>query len=622
MILNISNISKGFNKEILKNINFTIAEKERVGLIGINGAGKSTLLKILTGELSEDSGEITIKQGAEVGYLKQSSTELEITIFEELMLVFESLVTLENEIEEVSKKLEKEASEELIQKLDKLNSKYERDGGFLYKSRVNGVIKGLGLPKDHKIGNLSGGQRRVVSMAKLLLSNNDILLLDEPTNHLDLETINWLEDYLRTYDGALLIVSHDRYFINKLVTKIVEIEHGESEIYNGNYDYYLQEKESRKLIKKHHFEVNQQQIKKMEDSIALLKSFGREKQVKRARSKEKALNKMERLEDVKEVRDAKIEFKISKITGNDVLTVRKLKTFIGEDVISENVSFDIKRGERVALIGPVGVGKTTLFTNILERDFTQTDEVIFGTNVEIETYDQHHDKKLNMKSTVFEEVHNAYPTLVNLDVRNALASFLFIGDDVFKEISSLSGGEKARVLLTILSLSGANTLFLDEPTNHLDINTKTILEEALKNYEGTIFYISHDRYFINETATKVLTLSRDGVKEYLGNYDYYIEKLAELEEEEAPKDTLIKKPNSKEEYEQKKKRESDERSKKNKLKNTEKKIEELELEIKELEEKMGREEDHVKLAEIFKSKEEKEIKLSELYELWDELGNL
>ena len=621
MILNVNNVSKGFNKEILKNINFNISEKERVGLIGINGAGKSTLLKILTGELTEDSGEIIVKQGVEVGYLRQSSTELEITIFEELMLVFENLIKLEEEIEKVSLELEKNSIDQNIQKLHRLNEMYEMGGGFLYKSKVNGVIKGLGLNKDQKIGNLSGGQRRVVSMAKLLLSNNDLLLLDEPTNHLDLETINWLEDYLRSYDGALLIVSHDRYFINKLVTKIVEIEHGNSEIYSGNYDYYLKEKESRKQVKKHHFEVNQQQIKKMEDSIALLKSFGREKQVKRARSKEKALNKMERLEDVIEVKNAVINFKINKTTGNDVLTVRNLVTFIGDNIISKNINFDIKRGDRVALIGPVGVGKTTLFNNILERENFTEDEVIFGTNLEIGVYDQHHDKKLNMKSNVFEEIHNVYPHLTNLEVRNALAAFLFSADDVFKEISSLSGGEKARVLLTILSLSGANTLFLDEPTNHLDINTKTILEEALLNYEGTIFYISHDRYFINETATKILTLSSSGVKEYLGNYDYYTEKLLEQEEDNV-KEEVVSKQNSKEEYEQKKKKESEERSNRNKLKNTEKKIEQVEIEIKDLEKELEQEQNHVKLAEIFKSKEDKEKFLEELYNLWEELTSL
>ncbi|MCL2610869.1 MAG: ABC-F family ATP-binding cassette domain-containing protein [Defluviitaleaceae bacterium] len=620
MLLTINGITKGFNKEILRNISFSVAEKERVGLIGINGAGKSTVLKILTGELASDSGTITLKQGTKLGYLKQTHTELTNTILEELTSVFSNLLKLEKEIEQTTAEIAKsQGKEELIIKLDKLNFAYEREGGFLYKSQINGVAKGLGLDPSAKIGNLSGGQRRVVSMARLLLSKNDLLLLDEPTNHLDLETIMWLEDYLKSYEGALLIVSHDRYFMNRLVTKIIEIEHGETEIYHGNYDNYLKEKETRRAIKKHHYETNQQQIKKMEDSIALLKSFGREKQVKRARSKEKALDRIERLEDVKEVKTAKINFKINKSTGNDVLTVRGLNTFIEGTLISRNINLDIKRGECVALIGSVGVGKTTLFSNLLEKDWTDSDKVIFGTNVDIETYDQHHDKKLNPKSTVFEEIHNVYPHLTNLEVRNALASFLFIGDDVFKEIATLSGGEKARVLLTIMSLSGANVLMLDEPTNHLDISTKTILEEALKSYEGTIFYISHDRYFINETATKVLHLNPNGVTEYLGNYNYYLEKTEFTNTAKgAPKISSIA-GNSKEEYEQKKKKEAEERSRKNKLKNTESKIENLEQEIRELDEMLKTEQRYEKLASLFKEKEVKEAQLIEAYELWEVL---
>ncbi|MCL1924027.1 MAG: ABC-F family ATP-binding cassette domain-containing protein [Defluviitaleaceae bacterium] len=659
MILTVSNLSKGFNKEILKNVSFSVAEKEKAALIGINGAGKSTVLKILTGELSQDLGEITLKQNTKLGYLKQTHTELENTILEELTSVFSGLINIEKEIEQITFEIsEKGGKEELIIKLDKLNEKYERQGGFLYKSQINGVIKGLGLDANSKIGNLSGGQRRVVSMARLLLSKNDLLLLDEPTNHLDLDTIMWLEDYLKNYDGAVLIVSHDRYFMNRLVTKIIEIEHGETEIYNGNYDTYLKEKLARQEIKKHHYETNRNQIKKMEDSIALLKSFGREKQVKRARSKEKALDRMEKLEDVKEVKTAKINFHINKTTGNDVLTVRNLTTYIGDTIIAKNINFDIKRGERVALIGPVGIGKTTLFNNLLEKDWNDSDEVIFGTNVQIETYDQHHDKKLNPQNTIFEEVHNAYPHLLNLDIRNALASFLFIGDDVFKEIGSLSGGEKARVLLTIMSLSGANVLMLDEPTNHLDINTKTILEEALKNYEGTVFYISHDRYFINETATKVLNLTENGTKEYLGNYDYYLEKVYEAElyfssqfsnsendnfeflqnkniskqknsEENKSDNTSFlqsklkaaKVGSGKEEYEQKKKQEAEKRSIKNKLKSIESKIENLEQNLTDLETQLQNEQDHTKLASIFSEKEMKEAELIELYEQWEILNN-
>ena len=617
VLLSCININKSFTYDILKNANLTVAEGEKVGLIGVNGAGKSTLFKIITGELPHDGGQIVLKQNASVGYMRQTIESSPNTVYEELAGAFEHIVALEQDLETIATQITNATEQtrpSLIEKQTALTEKYETQGGYTYKSRLRGIINGLGFKEDAPISTLSGGQKTTLSMARLLLADSDLLLLDEPTNHLDLSSVAWLEGYLQNYKGAVVVISHDRYFINKIATKIVEVEHGSTTSYNGNYDAFVIKKQQATEIAQKHFDSQQQQIKEMEDSITLLKSFNREKSVKRARSKEKALDKIDRLDAPSSApRSLRLELNANVQSGNDVLTLDNLAV----PGLFDPISFGIKKGEKVALIGPVGIGKSTMFKAILER-VPYTGEARFGTKVHTAYYEQHQEEALNLDNTIFEEIHNTYPTLKNLEIRNALASFTFIGDDVFKKISSLSGGEKAKVLLVKIMLSGSNLLMLDEPTNHLDIISKEILEEAIIEYDGTCFFISHDRYFINKIATKIIELSPQGVTTYLGNYDYYLEK----KQTQAPSPTATTEKNTGAlSWQEQKQAQAERRKIENKLKNAQKNIETLENDIEKLNEKLSDDSiagSYSKLQEIYQEIEKKEEELLEWYEALEE----
>ncbi len=628
MILSCKDIKIEFGANtVLENVTFLVEEGEKTALVGVNGAGKTTLLKIITGELAQSSGEITVKKDTKLGYLAQmKDLEQENTITEELLSVFSELVETETRMRETEQLMSGLNGDELMAALEKysrLTHYFEDNGGFEYQSRIRGVIAGLGFSKeeaDMKIKILSGGQKTRVSLGKLLLSAPDILLLDEPTNHLDIESVSWLEDvFLSGYKGSVIVVSHDRYFIDKTCTKIIEIENGKSKVYNGNYTFFALKKEADREIELKHYLDVQKEVKRQEEVIKLLRSFNREKSIRRAESREKLLAKMdkpdkpERLpEKIRIVLEPKI------MSGYDVFFAEGMKKSFGDFVLFENADIDIKRGEIVALIGANGIGKTTLFKMILGMSACDRGYMRKGTNVSIGYYDQEH-AALDEDKTIFAELSDTYPKLKDLEIRNVLASFVFFGDDVFKQIFALSGGEKGRVALAKLMLGGYNFLMLDEPTNHLDMFSKEILEEALRNYAGTVFYISHDRYFINNTASKILELNRDRIVSYDGDYEYYCERRRQ-ERADTVKDVSV--TASKEEREQKKERQSNARRRQTKLERLFSDIEALEEKIKECDELLQTEEvftNHVRSKEIFSEKTKFEQKHDELYTEWLEL---
>ena len=546
MILACQNINKSFGTtEILKDVSFHLEEREKAALIGPNGAGKTTLLRIIMQEMPADSGEVILARGKTIGYLAQHQELLEgRTIYEELLSVKQYLLDMEEKIRNLELAMKTSTGEALDQVLadySRLTHQFELENGYACRSEVAGVLKGLGFSEDEfskEVSTLSGGQKTRVALGRLLLSGPDIILLDEPTNHLDMDSIAWLETYLMNYKGAVFIVSHDRYFLDKVVTKVVEIDHGSVRTFQGNYTAYAQKKEQIREAQLKAYLNQQQEIKHQEEVIAKLKSFNREKSIKRAESREKMLEKMEVL-DRPAGEDPQMHFTLTpRITsGNDVLTVRELsKAFPGQQLFSD-INFEIKRGERVAIIGANGTGKTTILKILNGLVPPDTGEVELGSKVQIGYYDQEH-HVLHMDKTIFEEISDAYPYLTNTEIRNVLAAFLFTGDDVFQPIHTLSGGERGRVSLAKLMLSEANFLILDEPTNHLDIVSKEILENALNRYEGTVLYVSHDRYFINQTATRILELTNQAMVNYIGNYDYYLEKKEELTEIYAPPSSL------------------------------------------------------------------------------------
>ncbi|MCL1996358.1 MAG: ATP-binding cassette domain-containing protein [Defluviitaleaceae bacterium] len=613
MLLSLSQIKKSFTYDVIKNATFAIAEKEKIGLIGVNGAGKSTLFKIITGELTPDSGHIALKKDTTLGYLSQSLPNLENTVYQELSLAFNDIIEMESRLDTLTEEISKGTAQqkELLNQYDTLHREYENAGGYIYKSRLQGVIKGLGFQEDIPVGQLSGGQKTTLSMARLLLGDNALLLLDEPTNHLDLKSVAWLEVFLSDYNGAVVVISHDRYFINRIATKIVEMEHGTTTTYKGNYDAYVLKKQEQQAIALHHYQNQQREIKAMEESIKLLKSFNREKSVKRARSKEKALDKIERLDaPMAAPHSLRLNIVPTQTSGSDVLTLRN---FSVPELFSP-INLDIKRGERVALIGPVGIGKSTMFRAILgNADHIGT--ATFGTKVTTAYYEQHQEQGLNLNNTVMEEIHSTYPQLKNVEVRNALASFTFTGDDVYKIIDSLSGGEKAKVLLAKITLSGCNFLMLDEPTNHLDIISKEILEEALQRFSGTCLFISHDRYFINKTATKIVELSKDGIVTFLGDHDYYIEKTTG---KSPTQQNIAKEKTTDLSYHEQKQEEAAKRKAQNRIKAIEIKIADTEKQIENAEQMLNQTTDHARLAEIYENKEKLEHDLLKLYEELEE----
>lgn len=536
MILSCQNISKSFGTdEILKNVSFHIEANEKAAIVGINGAGKSTLLKIIMQKETPDTGEVILAKDATIGYLAQyQDVSGHRTIYEEVLDAKKNIIEMEERLRGMEAQMNALTGQELEALLDgyhRLSHEFELLGGYTYRSEVTGILKGLGFVEsefDRQMSELSGGQKTRVSLGKLLVTKPDVLLLDEPTNHLDMESIRWLEGFLMNYKGAVVIVSHDRYFLDRVVTKVVEIFQHQGYVYQGNYTEFAKKKAKIRedLLKQYYNQ--QREIKHQEEVITKLKSFNREKSIKRAESREKMLDKIERLEKpTDENTDIHIVLEPDVTSGNDVLTVEHLRKAFGTHTLFTDLSFEIKRGERVALTGNNGTGKTTILKIINELIPADGGTIVLGSNVHIGYYDQEH-QLLHMEKTIFEEIADDYPQLNHTKIRNVLAAFLFTNDDVFKRIADLSGGERGRVSLAKLMLSDANFLILDEPTNHLDITSKEILESALNQYTGTVFFVSHDRYFINQTATRILDLTGGTIVNYIGNYDYYLEKHDEL----------------------------------------------------------------------------------------------
>lgn len=632
MVLACQNISKAYGiTEILNNINFHIETKEKLAIVGINGAGKSTLLKIIMNEEEADEGQVVIGKDVTIGYLAQhQNSYYDKTIYEELLSVKQDVIDLQAQIRQLEqdmKHLEGAELEDALERYTRMNHTFEMQDGYVFESQITGILKGLGFAEsdfNRPVSELSGGQKTRVSLGRLLLSRPDVILLDEPTNHLDLNSIAWLEGYLKNYDGAVIIVSHDRYFLDKIVTKIVELENTKCTIYHGNYSYYAGKREEVRLSKYRAYMNQQAEIKHQEEVIAKLKQFNREKSIKRAESREKMLDKMERLEKPQEIHDEmRLTLTPDIESGNDVLLVEGLSKSYGDNTLFTNIGMDIKRGERVALIGNNGTGKTTILKIINQLVPKDSGKIVFGAQVHIGYYDQEH-QVLHPDKTIFDELHDTYPDMTNTRVRNVLAAFLFTGDDVFKEIKDLSGGERGRVSLAKLMLSNANFLILDEPTNHLDITSKEILENALKNYTGTILYVSHDRYFINQTATRILDLHDGGITSYIGNYDYYIEQQLVSTSRAEEKLTVVKnETEAKKDWKQAKEEQAKERKRQNDIKKTEARIEELEQFISSLDEEMALPENatnSAKLSEIAAKQAEANDELENLYEVWETLS--
>ena len=635
MILDCQHISKSFGTdEILKDISFHINEHEKAAIVGINGAGKSTLLKIIMRILSADAGDVVLSKHISVGYLAQyqeiSGTR---TIFEEALSAKEELVQMEMQLREMEEKMpaEKgEALERLLEKYNRLHHEFELKNGYAYRSEVTGIIRGLGFSEEdfHRpVAELSGGQKTRVFLGKLLLAKPDLLILDEPTNHLDMSSIAWLETFLSNYTGAVLIVSHDRYFLDKIVTKVIELSRHQASVFRGNYSDYAVKKAAVRKAEQKAWENQQREIKHQEEVIAKLKSFNREKSIKRAESREKMLDKVERLDrPAQENADMKIRFHPAVTSGNDVLEVTRLAKSFGNNRLFSDISFEIKRGEHVALIGDNGTGKTTLLKIINEMIPFDAGEISFGTNVHVAYYDQEH-QVLNDAKTLFEEISDEHPGMNNTQIRSMLAAFLFTEDDVFKRVGDLSGGEKGRLSLAKLMLSEANVLILDEPTIHLDLISKEILEEALNQYDGTVLFVSHDRYFINKAASRILDLTDQTVVNYIGNYDYYLEKrevqMAKIRPEKNDRNGLQKNDSAKEEWKQKKEEQAKERKKAAQLKRTEEEIAEKEAEIKVLNEELNDPDyatNSAKLSEIHERMTQVQEDLERLYETWEALA--
>ncbi len=633
MILSCSNIEKTFiDNHVIKNASFHIEDNEKAAIVGINGAGKSTLLKIITGHMPADAGIVTFAKDKSFGYLAQhQAVDSENTIFAELLTVKQEVLDLETSIRQIEKDMKHTSGEELdllLKKYANLTHRFEDINGFACKSEITGILKGLGFEEnefDKKVATLSGGQKTRIALGKLLLQNPDLIMLDEPTNHLDLNSITWLETYLLNYKGAVIIVSHDRYFLDKIATKIIEIDCGIVSSFHDNYSDYAIQKEHLRTEQMNAYLNQQREIKHQEEVIDKLKQFNREKSIRRAESREKMLDKIERLEKPAEVRtDMKLTLTPYQTSGNDVMQVEGLSKRFDSHLLFENVSFEIKRGEHVAIIGDNGTGKTTLLKIINELVPMDSGIIRLGTNVEIGYYDQEH-HILHMDKTLFDEISDDYPYLTNTEIRNTLAAFLFTGEDVFKKISALSGGERGRVSLAKLMLSEANFLILDEPTNHLDITSKEILETALNAYEGTVLYVSHDRYFINKTATRILELTQQQFVNYIGNYDYYLEKKELLTPMSAATVSAKtqKASTQKLDWKQQKEAQAILRKRENDLRKCEDKIDILEQKNIALDEEMAKPEiavNSVRLQEIAKEKEIIETELEVLYAKWEELS--
>ncbi len=657
MILSVNNIGKSFGiTQVLDKVSFQVNDNEKVAVVGMNGAGKSTLFKIILNELTPDEGSINIAKDCKLGYLAQhEAVTSNNTIYQEMLRVKEDIIKLEQTIRQMEidmKSAKGNTLESMLETYARLTHEFESRNGYAYKSEVIGVLKGLGFSEDtfdNLVDNLSGGEKTRVALGKLLLSNPDLLLLDEPTNHLDLETIAWLENFLASYKGAVLIIAHDRYFLDKVVTKVIEIENKKATIYTGNYSSYSDKKAKEHEARIKHYINQQKEIKRQEEVIAKLRSFSREKSIKRAKSREKALSKIERIDKPYELDESmSIQFEPSIRSGNDVLTVSSLSKSYASLNLFKDIDFEIKRGEHVAIIGNNGTGKSTILKIINGLEKTDRGNVKVGEKVRIGYFDQEQEL-LDLDNTVFEEIQDEYPYLNNTSVRNILASFLFTGDDVFKQIKDLSGGERGRVALAKLMLSEANFLILDEPTNHLDITSKEVLEKAINKYSGTVLYVSHDRYFINKTATRILELTNQTMINYLGNYDYYVEKKLDLEKTlladinmyssygnnkalNSSKDRdlthvstdNLAAPSGKQEWLQQKEEQARLRKLQNEIKQTEEEISKLEKRSEEIDNLLSLEEIYTnveKLVELNNEKKEIDHRLENLLEKWEDLAS-
>lgn len=617
MILACSSLKKSFQGiDLLKDITFKIEEHDKLAIIGVNGAGKTTLLKILCGEENYDSGDIFMPKDTKLGYLSQHNTiDQTLSIYDALLDVFQPLIKKEKRIRELEQQMSTSGDlNKIMEEYDRLTFEFERDGGYTYLSQIKGVLKGLGFGEETwhmNIGILSGGQKTRIALGRLLLLKPDLLLLDEPTNHLDVESIEWLEGYLKSYPHAIIIVSHDRYFIDQVSNQIVEIEHGKATTYQCSYQEYAIIKKHNREIEFKHYIDNQKEIKRMQESIDLLKSYNREKQVKRAESKEKALAKMEKIEKPDALPEAiRIQFQPIVESGYDVLKVKDLAMAFDKPLF-ENVNFEVKKQERVALIGPNGIGKTTLFHILLGHLSAIKGKMKLGSKVMIGYYDQEH-TSLSFHKTIFQEISDAYPQMNNTQIRSACASFQFKGDDVFKTIDVLSGGERGRIVLMKLLLSQCNFLVLDEPTNHLDIESKEVLEDALMSFEGTILFISHDRYFINKLATKVVEMNPHGCHTYSGNYTTYLDYKSDIKIEKEKNSSYI----------EKKKNQSEIRKQQNQIKKIENDISQLETKIDEYTSLIHQDEilnDYQKYNEIIKAMDQANQELEDLMEVWEQI---
>ncbi|PAB59336.1 ABC-F family ATP-binding cassette domain-containing protein [Anaeromicrobium sediminis] len=635
IVLSCNNITKSFGIDtILKDISFSINRGEKIGLVGTNGAGKSTLFKVICGFLPYDSGEMYMSKNINLGYLKQSDLiDTNNSIYEEMLEVFTDLINMEDEIRlleqkiaEISKNPDDDRINSLMNIYAQKSEEFEKNNGYSYKSEIRGILKGLGFDEsfyDKSICHLSGGQKTRLKLAKLLLKRPDILLLDEPTNHLDMEAVEWLESFLRSYDGTVLLISHDRYFLDQVVSKVYEIENKKLTTYNGNYSFYSKQKEILYEQQLKEYEKQQRELEKQEEIIRRFKQHGTEKLAKRAKSREKRLDHMELIDKPLSFNDrSKLTFETQVKSGFEVLKANGLEKQYDENLIFENVDFDIYKGEKVGLIGPNGVGKSTLLKMLLGK-IPYKGKMVIGHNVNLGYYDQEQ-SDLNTSNTIIDEIWYENIKRSQTEVRSLLGSFLFKGEEVFKEISTLSGGEKSRLALLKLMLSKANFLLMDEPTNHLDISSKEVLEDALSNYDGTVLVISHDRYFLNKVTNKIIVLNKDKMETYLGNYDYYQEKkalLSEGEKEEAP---TITKTQMKLDRKKEKERKQQERKEKKAQENLELRIQQVEEEIQSLESQMCKEEiysDAQKSKEIHDEMNNLKDELNSLYETWENFLN-
>ena len=639
MILSVSNLDKSFNDvPVLRNVSFHIEEHEKAAIVGVNGAGKTTLLRLIMGELPADGGTVTVSRDSSIGYLSQhDAVDGDHTIYDELLSVKQDIVDLEHRMRAIELQMKNVSGEELSQLMDaytSLTHTYEARNGYAYRSELTGVLKGLGFAEEEftrRVSTLSGGQKTRVALGRLLLENPDLIILDEPTNHLDMSSVAWLETYLSNYKGAVIVVSHDRYFLDRIVSRIIELDNAKATVFSGNYSDYAAKKEILRTAQYNAYMKQQQEIRHQEEVIGKLKSFNREKSIRRAESREKKLEKIERIEKPAEARtDMRLRLSPRYESGNDVLHAEELSKSFGGLTLFTKLDFDLKKGEHVAIIGDNGTGKTTLLKMINGLTPPDTGLIRLGANVEIGYYDQEQ-HVLHMDKTLFEEISDDYPSLTNTQIRTVLAAFLFTGEEVFKQIKTLSGGERGRVSLAKLMLSEANFLILDEPTNHLDIPSREILEDALNAYTGTVLYVSHDRYFINRTAHRILELNHGTFTGYLGNYEYYLEKRAERSAR--PDDTspaaasmergAARADSARQDWKAQKEQQAAQRKKENELKKCEERIEYLENRNGEIDALMASPDvctDVARLQELNREREANDSELTGLYEKWEQLS--